>query len=381
MKLKVLVTAIVLVSAGIPSAAEDVADWQVYIGTYTGGGSEGIYLLRLDGKTGLLEKEGLAAKVENPSFLALHPTLPCLYSVGDGAIAPDKRGGLVSAFRIDPAAGSLTLLNQQPTDGRGPCHVAVDRAGRHVLVANYNSGSVNVLPVTAEGTLEPVCDVEQHEGSSVNPKRQEGPHAHSVTLDGAGKFVFAADLGTDKMMIYRYDDASGKLEAHEPPCVAVAPGAGPRHFAFHPSGRFAYVVNELGNTVTAFTYEAEAGRLRAFQSVPTLPDGWEGENTTAEIRVHPSGRFVYASNRGHDSIAAFAVDEATGALTGLGQTLTQGRVPRNFNVSPDGRFLLAANQETNTVVAFRINTDSGTLEPAGGKADVATPVCVLFRAP
>ena len=381
MKMYVLVTAIVVSFAGIPAAAEDVPDWQVYIGTYTGGGSEGIYLLQLDGDTGQLENKGLAAKVDNPSFLALHPTLPCLYSVGDGAIAPDKRGGLVSAFRIEPAEGRLTLLNQEPTEGRGPCHVAVDRAGRHVLVANYNSGSVNVLPVTAEGTLEPVCDVEQHEGSSVNAKRQEGPHAHSVTLDAAGKFVFAADLGTDKMMIYRYDDASGKLQPHEPPCVAVAPGAGPRHFAFHPSGRFAYVVNEMGNTVTSFAYEAEAGQLKAFQSVSTLPDGWDGENTTAEIRVHPSGRFVYASNRGHDSIAGFAVDDASGSLTGLGQTPTQGKVPRNFNISPDGRFLLAANQETNTVVAFRINTDTGALEPTGGKADVATPVCVLFRAP
>lgn len=381
MKFNTILVVTVALFGGIPASAQDVSDWRVYIGTYTGGNSEGIYLLTLDGETGMLENLGLAGKVENPSFLALHPTLPCLYSVGDGAVTPDSRGGLVSAFRIDPAEGRLTLLNQQPTEGKGPCHVAVDRAGRHVLAANYGSGSVNVLPVAEDGTLQPVCDFEQHKGSSVNPQRQEGPHAHSVTLDIEGKFVFAADLGLDKMMIYRYDDASGQLKAHEPPCVAVAPGAGPRHFAFHPSGRFAYVVNELGNTVTAFTYDAAAGRLAAFQSVATLPEGWEGENTTAEIRVHPSGRFVFASNRGHDSIAGFAVDETSGRLSGLGQTPTQGKVPRNFNISPDGRFLLAANQETGTVVVFRVNADSGALEPTGGKADAPTPVCVLFRAP
>lgn len=355
--------------------------WHVYIGTYTGGESEGIYLVEMDATTGALSPRNLAVKVENPSFIAAHPGKQYLYSVGQGTGAAGHQEGLVSAFTIHPEDGHLTLLNQQPTRGSGPCHIIVDRTGRHVLVANYGSGSVNVLPVKEDGALEGVCDYKQHTGANVNPQRQEGPHAHSVTLDPSGSFLFAADLGLDKIMIYRYDGVSGRLKTNDPSFAKLPPGAGPRHFAFHPSGNFAYVVNELNNTVTVFEYDQAKGRLDPIQTLGTLPNTYTGNNTTAEIRVHPSGRFVYASNRGHDSIACFSVEESTGRLNCLGQTPTAGKVPRNFNISPDGRFLLAANQESSTIVAFPIDTNTGIPGTASSSADVPAPVCVLFSAP
>lgn len=357
-------------------AADDIASRSllpVYIGTYTSGASEGIYLLRLHTVEGRLDSIGLVARIENPSFLAPHPTRPLLYAVGETG-----DGGTVSAFAIDRDSGRLELLNRESSVGAGPCHVVVDRAGRHAIVANYGGGSVAVLPIDAQGRLGPACAFIQHEGSSVHPQRQQGPHAHSVTLDAAGRFVFAADLGLDKIMVYRYDDARGTIESNDPPFAAIAPGAGPRHFAFHPTGRFAYVVNELDNTVTAFAYDAATGRLDTLHSVTTLPDDFKDANTTAEIRVHPSGRLVYCSNRGHDSIAAFAVDLETGRLAPLGRTATQGRTPRNFNIDPSGRFLIAANQATDTVVIFRIDPDTGGLSLAGTPVSVPTPVCVAF---
>ena len=380
--MKLLSMFILAALAILPAMAEEVPDsWRVYIGTYTGGKSEGVYMLRLDTETGKMENLGLAGAVDNPSFLALHPDRPLLYSVGQGVDADGNRRGMASALAVNPADGKLALINQEVTVGEGPCHVAVDRAGRHILAANYGSGSVAVLPIKEDGSLGAATDFEQHEGSSVNPKRQEGPHAHCVKLDPAGKFAFVIDLGLDRIMIYRYDDASGTLEPNDPPFATVAPGAGPRHFAFHPNGNFAYVVNELGNTVTAFAYDGNAGPLKALQTIGTLPDGFDKENSTAEICVHPSGKFVYASNRGHDSIACFAIEAATGKLTGLGQVSTGGNVPRNFNVSPDGKFLIAANQQSHNVVAFRINPETGLPEPTGSEVEVAAPVCVIFRRP
>lgn len=374
----VLPVALVVVAA---VQSKDIPDMQIYIGTYTRSGSEGIYLLHLDAKSGMLETLGLAGKVENPSFLALHPHRPLLYSVGQGTGPSGKKEGLASAFAINTKDGKLTLLNQQPTVGTGPCHVAVDRPGRHIIVANYGDGSITVLPIDPDGRLGAASDFKQHEGSSVHPQRQTAPHTHSVTLDPTGRYAFAADLGLDKIMIYRYNADAGTLEANAPAFVALAPGAGPRHFAFHPSGHYAYVVNELDNTVTTFAYNNSKGRLEVLQTIGTLPEDFSGENTTAEIRVHPSGRFVYASNRGHDSITGFSVNETDGCLTCLSQTPTRGNVPRNFNISPDGAFLLAANQGTGNVALFRINAESGALEAVGDPVEIPTPVCVVFRIP
>lgn len=349
---------------------------RVYIGTYTRSGSEGIYLSHLDLATGSLSSPELAAKVVNPSFLAIHPSRPLLYAVGEMNDFQGKRTGAVSAFSIDPATGKLTMLNQQSSAGAGPCHVAVDRSGKNALVANYSDGSIGCLPIRRDGRLSEATCSFQHQGSSVNPRRQRGPHAHSINVDLANRFAFVPDLGLDKIMIYRLDAARGKLTPNDPPWTKVRPGSGPRHFAFHPSGRYAYVINELGETVTAFRYDAERGTLTSLQTVSTVPEKVDVENTTAEVQVHPSGKFLYGSNRGHDSIACFAIDAVTGKLTPIGHQSTQGKTPRNFGIDPTGNYLLAANQGSDNVVVFRIDAETGRLRPTGHSITVATPVCV-----
>jgi 6-phosphogluconolactonase len=353
---------------------------RVYIGTYTSGGaSRGISLLELDLATGELTPRGLAAEAVNPSFLALDPTRRFLYAVGEIDQFGGQRTGSVSAFAIDRSSGTLSLLNQQPSHGQGPCFLTVDRGGKNVLVANYGSGSVACLPIVAGGRLGPATSFLQHEGASVDPQRQKGPHAHSVNLDAANRFAVVADLGLDKLMIDRFDAEHGTLTPGDPPFARVAPGAGPRHFAFHPDGRHAYVINEMHCTVTAFDYDPERGSLGEVQTLSTLPEGVQGKNlSTAEVQVHPSGRFLYGSNRGHDSIAIFAIDATTGRLRAVGHQPTQGKTPRNFGIDPTGRYLLAANQDSGTVIVFRIDPQSGQFEPTGHSADVPKPVCVKF---
>ena len=356
-------------------AAEDALK-RVYLGTYTGKSSEGIYMVEVHEKAGRFYERGLAAKTENPSFLAKHPKLPVLYAVGE--MEGDGDGGTISAFRIDSATGKLILLNQASTVGAGPCHVAVAPSGLHVAVANYGGGSVALLLVGEDGSLSSVSAFVQHEGSSVNPKRQEAPHAHSVNFDPSGNFLLSADLGTDQLLVYRYDSAAGTLTPNTPAFAALPPGAGPRHFVFHPSGEYVYVVNELASTVSVFAWDGETGALEALQEIGTLPQDFAGESTTAEIRVHPTGRFVYASNRGHDSIAVFRVDAESGQLTAVGHTATGGSTPRNFNLDPSGRFLIAANQRSDSVFLFRVNQDTGGLTATGSSAAVGAPVCVLY---
>ncbi len=368
-------------AAGQGEARHASGNLRVYVGTYTRGQSKGIYLCHLDLADGTLEPVGVAAEVANPSFLALHPSRPLLYAVGELGSFSGKRTGAVSAFSIERKTGKLTLLNQQPSQGAGPCHLAVDPSGRCVLVANYGGGSVACLPIREDGRLGEATSFVQHEGSSVNLRRQQGPHAHSINLDAAGRFAFAADLGLDKILIYRFDAEGGTLLPNDPPWVQVAPGAGPRHFAFHPTGRYAYVINELSSTVTAFEYDARRGALSPLQTISTLPKDFQGDNTTAEVQVHPSGRFLYGSNRGHDSIAAFAVDADTGKLTYLANEPTQGKTPRNFGIDPTGACLLAANQATDNIVVFRIHSKTGVLHPTGHSADVPSPVCVKMLRP
>lgn len=349
---------------------------RVYVGTYTGKQSKGIYLLELDLATGALASKGLAGEAVNPSFLAIHPSQRFLYAVGEVSNFDGTKGGGVSAFALDPKDGKLALLNQQSARGAGPCHIVVDREGKNVLVANYGGGSVAALPIGADGKLAPATGFVQHKGSSVNPKRQEAPHAHSINLDAAGRFAFAADLGLDKVLVYRFDPAKGTLA--ESGSASVAPGAGPRHFAFHPSGKYAYVINEIANTVTGFAYNAEGGALKEVQTITTLPADFKGTSHTAEVVAHPSGKFLYGSNRGHDSIAIFAVDPATGKLTAVGHEPTGGKTPRNFNIDPTGTYLLAANQNSGTIVVFRIDPQTGRLKDTGHKAEVPAPVCVKF---
>jgi 6-phosphogluconolactonase len=353
---------------------------RVYVGTYTTGKSKskGIYLLELDLKKGALSAPVLAGEAVNPSFLALHPGGRFLYAVGEVADF-GKDTGAVSAFAIDKA-GKLTLLNQQPSKGAGPCHLVVDKEGKNALVANYGGGSAAVLPIGADGKLAPATSWAQHSGHSVNKQRQEGPHCHSINLDKANRFAAVADLGLDRISVYRFDPAKSELGRTEPGGVNVAPGSGPRHFAFHPDGKHAYVINELVCTVTAFDYNAGKGTLKEIETKTTLPHKMKPGYSTAEVQVHPSGKFLYGSNRGHDSIAVFAIDPATGKLTSVQHEPTQGKTPRNFGIDPTGTYLLAANQDSDNIVVFRIDPKTGRLTAAGQMVEVPMPVCVKFLA-
>lgn len=361
-------------------ASRAAAKTLVYFGTYTGAKSKGIYVSKLDAATGQLTGPELAAETISPSFLAIHPSRRFVYAVNEVGEFNGKPGGAVSAFSLDSATGRLTLLNQQASGGGGPCHIIVDKAGKHALVANYGGGSVTVLPVNEDGRLGEATSFIQHTGSSVNPNRQKEPHAHSINLDIANRFAFAADLGLDKVLIYRFDSGKGGLTPNDPAFAKVAPGAGPRHFAFHPKGGFAYVINELHCTVTAFSYDPGRGELKELQTISTLPQGQSVQSnfSTAEVQVHPSGKFLYGSNRGHDSLAVFTIDEQSGRLTHVENQSTRGKTPRNFGIDPTGRCLLAANQSSDRVTVFRIDGQSGRLAADGGGVDVGTPVCVKF---
>jgi 6-phosphogluconolactonase len=355
----------------------------MYVGTYTTmgqpgrGRAEGIYVYRVDPASGALTHLHTAADVPNPSFLALGPDGRSLYAVNETLEIDGHPGGAVSAFARDPQSGALTYLNREASHGTDPCHLSVAGGGRCVLVANYTSGSVALLPIGDEGRVEPATYVDQHEGSSVT-ERQQGAHAHMIPLDPSGRFALCPDLGMDQVIIYGLDLAGRSLRPHDPPGPRLAPGAGPRHLDFHPTRPWVYVINELGSSITAFRWDGDRGTMEEIGTVSTLPEGFAGHNTCADIHVAPSGRFVYGSNRGHHSIAAFAVDEATGALTPIGHTPTGGRTPRNFAIDPSGTFLFAANQDTDTVVTFRLDPSTGLPQPTGQVAAIPSPVCLLL---
>lgn len=353
-------------------------DYLVYVGTYTGPKSKGIYVYRMNNATGELKEVGLAAETPSPSFLAISPNNRFLYSVNEIDTFGGKKSGAVTAFSIDRESGKLTQINQQPSVGDGPCHLIVDKTGKNVLVANYGGGSVAVLPVDKEGKLSPASAFIQHKGSGVNAERQSTPHAHSINLDASNSRAFVADLGLDKVLVYKFDAVNGSLAPNDPPSVSLAPGSGPRHFAWHPKGRNAYVINEMKSTVTAFSYDSSKGALTELQTLSTLPAGYTGNTSTAEVRVHPSGKFLYGSNRGHDSIAVFAIDQKTGTLTHIENTPTQGKTPRNFAIDPSGRFLLAENSGTDTIVVFSVDQKTGRLTPTGQTVKCPSPVCVKF---
>ncbi|RYD99085.1 MAG: lactonase family protein [Sphingobacteriales bacterium] len=343
-----------------------------YVGTYTKKeGSKGIYHYKLNVDSGTVVGGELAAEVANPTFLALHPNGKVLFA------AIESTGGAVGAFAIKPD-GSLQLLNQQPSRGGGACHVWVDSEGKNVLVANYGGGSIAALPIGPDGSLREAAGFVQHTGSSVNPQRQKEPHAHSIYTDANSRFAYVCDLGLDKVLVYKFNPDTGTLTPNDPSHANVAPGSGPRHLAFDPSGKYAYVINELSNTVTVFLRDADAGKLTEIQTLPTLPADFTGNTSTAEIFVHPNGKFVYGSNRGHDSIVVYAIDQNTGKLTLVEYVSTQGKVPRNFALDPSGRFLLAANQQTNDVFVFRVDASTGKLTPTGHSFKCGAPVSIQF---
>ena len=362
------------------AAAEHADQYLVYIGTYTGAKSKGIYVSRLDVKTGELSAPELAAESANPTFLTIHPNNKVLYAANEIGKFEGKPSGGVSAYSIDPASGKLTLLNQQPSGGVGPCHVATDHSGKVALVANYGGGSIASYPLKPDGSLGETATFIQHKGTSANPRRQEGPHAHCINVDPGNNFVFAADLGLDKILIYKLDTKTGKLTENDPAFATVAPGSGPRHFAFTPNGRYCYLINEMGLTVIAFSYDRRKGELKEIETVSTLPTGTQKDSkySTAEIEVHPSGKFVYGSNRGHDTIVVFAIDQKTGKLTLVEHQSTLGKTPRNFGIDPTGALLLAANQDSHNVAVFRIDPNTGALTKTGNQIEVGAPVCLKF---
>ena len=362
-------TAILLGIALAPCAL--ARKYFVYVGTYTGEQSKGIYTFQFDPASGDMTPVKLAGEVVNPSFLTIHPNRKFLYAVSE------LPKGSVTAFAIDAKTGALTPLNSVPTGGGGACHLVVDKTGKSLMVANYGTGSVAAFPLGADGRLGEAAVLIKHSGSSVNAKRQRGPHAHAVVLSADNRFVFAPDLGLDQILSYRLDPAKASLSPNDPPFAKVAPGSGPRHFAFHPKGKFAYVVNEMGSSVTAFRYDALRGALTELQTLSTLPKDFSGEDQSAELEVDAKGRFLYASNRGHDSIAVFAIGR-DGKLTLVENASTQGKTPRNFKIDPTGAFLFAANQDSGTIVQFRIDSKSGRLKPTGKTAEISKPVCVQF---
>ena len=377
-----LVGTVGALAAGMETSARAAGSkFLVYFGPYTSAktGSKGIYVSTFDAASGALGDPVLAVEATNPSFVEIHPSKKYLYAVGEMSDGTSKGGG-VSAFGIDSASGKLTLINQVSAVGQGPCHVNVDPSGKVVAVANYGSGSCASYQVKADGSLTEAASFHQHEGNSVNDKRQKGPHAHSVNYSPDGRFAFVCDLGLDKVMIYKVDAATGKFEKHGE--GIVPPGSGPRHLAFHTSGKFVFVNNEMTLTCTVFAYDSTAGTLRALDTVSCLPKDvpWEGRFSTAETRVHPNGKFVYVSCRTHDTIARFSFDEATGKLTHLGNTPSGGKIPRNFNIDPTGQWVFVAHQDSGNVVLFKLDGTTGDLTPAGKEVTVGGCVCVRFLA-
>lgn len=354
------------------------AAFYVYVGTYTGPNSKGIYLYRLDLHSGALSPLGVAGETENPSFLAISPGGKYLCAVNEIDHFAGQNSGAITSFAISPDTGRLTRINQQPSGGSGPAYLTIDASGRNVLAANYANGSVAVLPLGKDGQLGVASCTIQHHGSSANPKRQAGPHAHSINLDPGQRFALAADLGIDKVIAYRFHADTGQLDASSCKATEFPPGTGPRHTAFHPSGRFVYINGEMGNTISAFGFDRQSGSLSLLQTLSTLPKDFSGENTSAEVLVHPSGKYLYVSNRGHNSIALYGTDEQSRRLSLVTHVSTQGANPRGMGIDPTGSYLIAANQSSDNLVVFRINAQSGVPEATGAKASVASPVCVKF---
>jgi 6-phosphogluconolactonase len=354
-----------------PAAGEH---YLAFVGTYTEKtNSKGIYAFDFDSATGKLTERGVAAESPNPSWVTVHPNGKYVYAANEGG-----KKSAITAFSVDAKTGKLTQLNQVSALGNDPCHLSLDKSGKYLFAANYSSGNVVVFPILADGKLgEHTAAVKDAGATGPNKERQEGPHAHWVQPSPDNHFVFVSDLGLDAILSYRFDVAKGTLTSNDPPLTKVAPGAGPRHAAFSPDGKFFYVVSELNSTVTAFSYDATKGTFHELQALSTLPQGFHGRNDDAEITVHPTGKWVFASNRGHDTIAVFKVDPATGKLTAAGEYPTGGKEPRHFTLDPSGNFLLAENQNTDSVAVFRIDLATGTLTQVS-KADVASPVCLAF---
>jgi 6-phosphogluconolactonase len=356
----------------------DMIRQDFYAGTYGTGQDGGIYFCRLNSLTGEIILRGEAKGIDNASFLSIDASNRFLFAVNEVSEIHGNKGGSVSSFDIDQQNGRLSFINLQPTLGESPCHISIDRTGKFLLITNYTGGNIIVFPIMEGGIIGKNADFIQHKGYSLNPDRQGSPHPHSIILSPDNRYVFVPDLGLDKILIYRFNQETGKLSSNDNPQISIKPGAGPRHFTFHPDGKFAYVINELDSTVTAFQYNSDKGKLQEIQTISTLPQKFTGASYCADIHVHPDGKFLYGSNRGHNSIAGFIIDPSEGNLELKGFTSTRGDFPRNFAIDPSGQYLLAANQRSNNIVTFRINNETGDLSSTGYTIEIPQPVCIKF---
>ncbi|OON68869.1 lactonase family protein [Hymenobacter sp. CRA2] len=350
-------------------------DYLLYVGTYGPAEQDNIFLYRLNARTGEMTRVAGFGGGVKPGFLTISPDRRHLYAINASTDFQGRSTGAVRAFAVDPRSGELTLLNEQPSEGVGPCYISLTPDGRAALVANYFGGTISALPVQADGRLGPAAAVDQHQGSGPH-KNQDKAHAHCVFPDPAGRYALAVDLGNDQILSYRLTGSTTVLQLPPQTAFRAQPGAGPRHLAFHPNGRWAYVINELNSTLTALDYNAAAGTFAEVHTLPTLPADFSDPNSCADVHTSPDGRFVYGSNRGHDSIVVFAVDAGTGRLTLVQHVGTQGKTPRNFTLSPDGRLLLVANQNSDNIFSYRVDAKTGRLTPTGFSATAPAPVCL-----
>ena len=352
----------------------------VYVGTaqYNSAPSRKLFVARFNAETGELRLAGLAAETENAGFLALRPDQRYLYAANEvGDLYGRQKTGAVSAFRRDRETGRLQLLNQIPSFGANPAYLTVTRNGKFVVVASYYGGTASI-PIEKDGSLGSPASKVRETGVGVNRQRQESSHPHSVVLSPDNRFALTVDLGLDKIFIYRFDQDTGSLKANSPEFVAAPPGSGPRHLVFSPDARFAYVTNELSSTISTYSFDAQDGVLHRLQTTSSLPSGFKGENTAAEVQVALSGKFVYVSNRGHDSITVFGADPQNGTLKAVQDVPTQGKTPRNFVFDPSGKFVLVGNQDSDQIVVFKVDPNTGRLNPTGVKVNLAAPVCIVF---
>lgn len=348
----------------------------IYIGTFSNRGSKGIYVYEFDRSSQKFKELQTVTEGKSPNFLVLHPNNRVLYSIySEGTLSNNEGKGSVMSYRVDPVTGLLTKLNEQSSEGRGPAHISIDPKGKFAYVSNYGGGSFVVYPINEDGSLGKASDVVQHEGSSAHPTRQQRPHVHSAIPSNDGKYVYVSDLGIDKIMIYEVSD-EGKLRAAKSPYASNVPTSGPRHFAIHPNGKFGFSAEELSSTIASFEINSQTGELTALERVTMLPSGFQGENSAADIHVSPDGKYLYASNRGHESIVIFSIDQKTGKLKLVGHESTQGKHPRNFYIDPSGEFVFVANMNTDNVVLYQRDSVSGKLTPVGDQISIPAPVSI-----
>lgn len=352
----------------------------VYVGTFKREPSKGIYAFRFDGSTGKIDSLGLVADTMRPLFIAMHPNRKFLYAVSRPTATDRQSIGVALAYSIDPKTAKLTLLNSFPTRGIDPAYTSVDHSGRFLMAANFGSnrgeGCVSIFPIKPDGSLAEASDTVTYTGSSIHPQRQTGPHSHAINVSPDNRFVLVADLGLDKIFVYRFNAEKGKLTPTDPPFTTLRPGSGPRQFVFHPNGRFLYVVNELNSTLTIFKWSNAT--LKEVQTVSTLPADFTGTNSAVTLQVHPKGNFLYASNRGADNIVLFSIDAKVGTLTPVEFVSAQGKTPGSFSLDPGGSWLIVANQSSDLLVVFRVDSRTGRLLANGDSCPVSTPSCVRF---